>query len=50
MIEFWINHPVASGQPVSLLRKLAYELGCWLQWKGQQLERWALDPDDDIPF
>ena len=49
--RWWIDHPLTQAEPVSLLRKLAYELGLWMQEKGRKMECWVLNgPDDDIPF
>ena len=57
-MPFWIDHPWTQGGPVSILRKIAYEAGNWMQSIGGRLEDWALyckdehphgDPDD-LPF
>ena len=50
-MKFWLSHP-ACPEPVSLRRKLAFEVGEWLEQLGRQLSRWAIDPDpdDEIPF
>ena len=48
----WINHPAADGQPVSVLRWLAFQLSQWLYYRSRLLEHWALygKTDDEIPF
>ena len=49
MPEFWIEHP-ACGEPVNVIRWLAFKIGDRMESWGRRLTWWAIDPEDEIPF